>query len=273
MNSFSNLPEYLIDSVLQFTDVKDVVNFSNTNEEHKKIVNQLTENNNSFISTVYEISEICDIETWIFLPYKKYELKYAKQYYQIFKNIDETYYLTFHEVHNIFCGLAQMIKLLDKYEKDEEKQEQFMYVFLTLFQFIKNNIYLFSGANDEQQQTQRNMLNFLVKLFDMKISFIDNYEIYPHFLETFERLVKNVEKYDKMEKQESFEIDFIQSFFFYDSGYNSKAIDDLHNDLIDLMLENNLEQIMLIPDNEEMYDGPIDTIIDIDDVEDGWTHQ
>ena len=261
MNSFSNLPEYLIDSILQFTDVKDIVNFSNTNEEYKEIVSKLADNTNSFISTTYEISEVCDIETWIFLPYKKYELKYTKQYYQIFKNLDDEYHLTFDEVHNIFCGLAQLIKLLDRFEKDEQKQEQFMYVFLTLFELIKNHIYLFSEASEERQETQRNILNFLIKLFDMKISFIDTYQIYPHMLEIFERLVENVENYDKMEKQESFEIDFIQSFFFYDAGFNSKAVDDLHNDLIDIMLENNLEQIMLIPENEETYEGPVNNIV------------
>ena len=88
MNSFSNLPEYLIDTILQLTDVKDIVNFSNTNQEYKTIVNTLTKNSYSFISTTYEISEVCDIETWVFLPYQKYKLKYAKQYYQIYKNID-----------------------------------------------------------------------------------------------------------------------------------------------------------------------------------------
>ena len=265
MNSFSNLPEYLIDSVLQFTDVKDIVNFSNTNEEHKTIVNKLTNNTCSFISKTYEISELCDIETWIFLPYHKYQLKYAKQYYQIFKNIDEEYYLTFNEVHNIFCRISKFIKLLDSKEKNIDIQEKYMYVYLTLFELIRNNIYLFNEESEEKQEIQRNILNFLLKLYDMDINFIDSYDIYPIILDTFQKLVENINDYDKLEKQESFTVDFIQSFFFYSGNYNH--VDDLHEELVEMMIENNMEQIMLVPEYEQEYEDDNDTIIDIDDLD------
>ena len=252
MNSFSNLPEYLIDSILQFTDVKDIINFSNTDKDHKEIVNDLTKNSCSFISTIYEITEVCDIETWILLPYQKYELKYAKQYYQIYKNIDIEYYLTFEEVNNVFCGLSKLIKQLYRLETDENIQEQYMYVFLTLFELIKHHIYLFNEAEENQQEIQRNILNFLIKIFNLEIPFIDTYKIYPHILEIFERLISNIEDYDKTEIQDTFEIDFIQSFFFYDEGNINQGMVDLYNDVMEIALENNLEQIILLPEN-----GPI----------------
>ena len=106
MNNFKTLPESLFDSILQFSDIKDIINFGNTNEEHYEFVGKITTNQNSQVSKLYGMTGICDIDTWVSLPSNKFQFKFTEQYYDIYRHLGQHFELTFKEVNHIHCNLV-----------------------------------------------------------------------------------------------------------------------------------------------------------------------
>jgi len=266
MNYFSTLPEALFDSILQFSDVKDIVNFSNTSTEHMDFIEKITENSNTQVSIVYEMTDITDIETWVFLPADKFQMKFAKQYYDIYKNLGADFELEYREVKNIFYSMVQLVKEIYHLEEEEEKTERYEYVVKTLFEFIHTNNHIFDGCyTDISYNSRAKILTTLFRLYKQEFVFVDIMELEATLVNMFQDFINRLDNIEPIERLDQFIVEFLEGWFFTASndtgslGYITEMIEDM-------VLEADMGALFFIPEEavEEAWDN--DTIIDIDNL-------
>jgi hypothetical protein len=254
---FNNLPECLFDKILQYSDVKDIVSFSNTNEEHKEIVRKITINKNSLVQKTFEMEDdICDIENWLFMSYSKYNLKNSKQYYDIFKNINSSYGLTFYEFRIIFSGLTENINEDFSIIKNKDKQKQYNYLLFSIYELFNNHIHTFyEEFNDNNNKLKGYMLDFLIKIYNKKISFINNEGILILLKKIFTKLIDDISNFNKDDIEDLFIYEFLQNLFLNDEYDNiTKFLDFLFN----YIEEKNLGYYFLVPEdnfNESFHEN------------------
>ena len=276
MNNFSILPEALFDNILQFSDVKDIVSFSNTSTEHNSFVEKITSNSQTRVSTVYEMTKICDIETWIFLPLDKYKFKFAKQYYDIYKNLGNDFELEFKEVQQIFYGIFNLVKEIYHLEKDDEKNKKCEYIIMTLFNFINTNNCVFQGnfsgtsINGEIRiidfNSRSRILDLLFKLYGQEFSFINYTEIETILINMYQDLINSLEDVEQTEKTNEFIVEYLEGWFYFTEISENPAYINLgyiREMLENMVVEAGLGTMFLIPEEDQEDD----IYIDVDDMD------
>jgi len=274
MDHFKTLPEALFDNILKFSDVKDIISFSNTSEEHNEFVDKITTNSQSQVSRVYEMTEICDVETWIFLPSDKFKFKFAKQYYNIYKNLGEHFELDFKEVNHIFFAMFNLVKEIYHLETDEDKNEKYNYIIMTLFEFINTNNYIFEGSftlSTEKFNSRAKILSILFRLYGQDFSFVNYTEIEAILINMYQELINRLEDVEYAERMDEFIVEYLEGWFYTTQSEEISAyrnIGYIREMLEDMVVEAGMGAMFLIPEEEPTYDyRNNDAVIDIDDLD------
>lgn len=254
MNKFDNLPVELYDVIIQYNNILDIIKFKNTSKENYKIINNIIKNKLSKISLIYKINkDLCNINTWIKLEKTDYNIKYIKQYYEIYKNISYNKKLSFVDIKNIFFNLSNFIKLIYLYDKNKINHEKYKYIIFTIFIFIKNSNHIFlSKVYDDHimksYYLKTKMLNVILRLYNLKLINIltldDIFKLENIILDLFKELIDNLKNIRDEDLEDIFIVDYLKSLFIYKYEniffINSKYIRDI---LKEYLYKSNLKSI------------------------------
>ena len=262
MNLFNKIPECLFDNILQYSDIKDIINLKNTNKENKKIIKNHTENKLSKITNNLKVIDCCNIENWIKLKKSDYLLKNAKQYYFIFKNL----ILNYHYFQEIFMNLYSLIendiKNINNIKRDNYKSYE--YIILTLFILFKNNSFYFLSNYVKDTDygiydIKEKMLNILFLIYSNKRKILESenfLKMEAILINTIQDLMNQIsEMYGRDDKYSTFLIDYLGLWFvntheeYANNGENNgeddtlfiykniKYIREIFKDFVDEILE------------------------------------
>jgi len=257
MDSFKKLPESLFDSILQYVEIKDIINFKNTSKEHNEFVKKITTNKNSKVVDIYNIQDICNVETWISLPFNKYNMKFVKQYYDIYKNIGNDFYLEFNEIKNIFLNLSHLIKNIYKYDTSIENNEKYKYIVMILFRFISNNSYIFHSKYEEDIEKEiyhikEKILNVLFRLYLQDLAFLTQEEftqIEAYLIDIYGDLLNKLDEIAPEEKEDYFISEYLQLFLINSDRYNSYKCGYLLEIIEDMIIDADIGHLFFLSDD------------------------
>lgn len=226
-NYLNKLPECLFDNILQYCDIKDIISFRNTSNENDIFVKKITTNKLSKVSRVYNVNDCCNIKTWIYLS--KYDIKYVKQYYNIYKKIGIYFKLDFEEVKNIFFNLSFLIKHIYIFDKNIENNKNYRYIILTIFNFINDNCYILDNKFCEDIDNnifkiKEKIMNVLFRIYDQELPFLsgdDFNHIENILIEIIEKLLNNISHMTMNDKYEYFIIEYLQLWFLRTQTHNT----------------------------------------------------
>jgi len=259
MDNFSTLPEALFDNILQFTDVKDIVCFSNTTTEHNSFVKKITKNKQSKVSKLYEKTDICDIETWILSPSISFKLKFAKQYYDIYRNVGKYFELELDEVKHIFKSLFNLGKYIYKFDNNDKNNEKYKFVILTLFNFIKTNNHIFEGSfsnRTDEFNSRAFILDILFKLYGQDLKFIDYTELEEIFIDIYQEKINRLKTLPYPEKMDEFIVEYLEGWFYYtETENNFRNIGYIRELLEEMIINAGMGSLFLIPEDYDSNDS------------------
>lgn len=252
---FEQLPEDLFDNVLQFIDIKDIINFSHTSVEHKTFVEKITSNSQKLVSKVFGVTDIMDIETWIFLETKNMNMKHSKQYYDIYRNMARHYELSINEIKQIYYNLLHCIKTIYILEEDDEVQLQNDYIIKALFSFTKSASHIFRGqlkGNNREWRSRAFMLDTLFKIISWDIYYVDIFYLESMIIEMLEDYIEyltgNVED---NEYTTDFLVEYYEGFFYYNSNNKNENMISIKHLLMDVITESELSHLFLFDEDSD----------------------
>ena len=259
MDYFSTLPEALFDSILQFSDVKDIISFSNTSTEHKIFVETITLNPQTQVSNVYEMTEITDIESWIYLD--QFKFKFAKQYYNIYKNLGKYFELDFSEVKRIFYGMFDLVREIYHLETNNDKNQKYEYIVMTLFEFININNHIFDGiyirtpnsseGNIIKYNGRSKILDLLFKLYSQDFDFVNYTEIEAILINMFQEKINRLVDIEPVQKMDEFIVEYLEGWFYFTQVQEESVYTKLgyiREMLEDMIIEAGMGTMFLLPE-------------------------
>ena len=146
-----------------------------------------------------------------------YNLKFSKQYHDIYSKIGTYYNLEDKEIQQIFFRLFDLIKNVYSFEKNPKLQNDYAYVIETLFEFMYNNNHFFDGGfvNKKHYKIRNRILNILLKLYGQNLHFLDFPKIESLIIKMFQEIINRTNTLSINEKQHQFIVQYLEGFFFY----------------------------------------------------------